>query len=399
MTEKAIPTKKELSPNYLKIGVLSIAHMFNDFYGNYLPQMLPFLAITMTGFNATKATILTAAFTITSSLVQPLFGLWLDRHAKRWLVYVGTLWMAIMFSVTGLVDNYVVLVVLAALAGMGTAVFHPQASTMVNVLSGDHKGVLMSVFVTAGNLGFAISPLLLIPLFENFGLQATPVTVIPGVLVAFFLFLFAPRNELLKGNPARLSTVMKSLKDVKGELLAIVGVIAIRTMAYTAILTLLPLYFQSENLDTTVAGHLVAIMLACGAIGGLIGGFLSDRFGRKPLIVGSLLLATPLFLGFLFTQGVLSVVLLALGGTALLSSFSVTVVAAQEAIPGSKALAAGISLGFANGIGGLGAIAMGGIADAQGLPVAMTVIFVLPIIAGFLGLFMKNKPSDAALRG
>lgn len=382
----------------LKIGVLALAHMLNDFYANYLPQMIPFLAISMTGFNATKATVLTAAFTITSSLVQPVFGFWLDRHGKRWLVYVGTLWMAVMLSVTGLTDSYIVLVTLAALAGMGTAVFHPQASAMVNALSGFHKGIMMSVFVTAGNLGFALSPLLLIPLFQNFGLQATPVTVIPGVVAAVFLFAFAPRTALLKNNPTPFSTVLKSVNEARGELLAIVGVIGIRSAAYTAVLTLLPLYFQSENMDTTIAGHLVAIMLACGAIGGLIGGFLSDRFGRKPLIVGSLLLATPLFLGFLFTQGVASVVFLALGGTMLLSSFSVTVVAAQEAIPNSKALASGISLGFANGLGGLGAIALGGIADVYGLAAALIIVFLLPLVAAGCGMFMKNKPSDASLR-
>ena len=395
----SVPVKAEgTESRSLKIGVLSLAHMFNDFYANYLPQMIPFLAISMTGFNATKATVLTATFTITSSLVQPIFGFWLDRHGKRWLVYVGTLWMAVMLSFTGLTDSYAVLVVLAALAGMGTAVFHPQASAMVNALSGFHKGIMMSVFVTAGNLGFALSPLLLIPLFQNFGLQATPVTVIPGVLAAVFLFIFAPRTALSKNNPTPLSKILKSVNEARSELFAIVGVIGIRSAAYTAVLTLLPLYFQSESVDITIAGYLVAIMLACGAVGGLVGGFLSDQFGRKPLIVGSLFLATPLFLGFLFTQGIAGVVFLALGGTMLLSSFSVTVVAAQEAIPNSKALASGISLGFANGLGGLGAIALGGVADIYGLTAALIIVFSLPLAAAACGMFMKSKPSDASLR-
>jgi len=398
MNNNPVASAEKEESRFLKVGVLSLAHMLNDFYANYLPQMIPFLAITMTGFNATKATVLTAAFTITSSLVQPIFGLWLDRHGKRWLVYVGTLWMAIMLSMTGLTDSYPMLVVLAALAGMGTAVFHPQASSMVNSLSSFHKGIMMSVFVTAGNLGFALSPLLLIPLFQSFGLQATPITIIPGALAALLLFVFAPRTKVVKNAPTSLSAVLKSVNEVRGELLAIVGVIGIRSAAYTAVLTLLPLYFQSENMDTTIAGHLVAIMLACGAIGGLIGGFLSDRFGRKPLIVSSLLLTAPLFLGFLFTQGIASVIFLALGGTMLLSSFSVTVVAAQEAIPNSKALASGISLGFANGVGGLGAIALGGVADAWGLETALIVVFLLPLAAALCGLFMKNRPSDASLR-
>ncbi|KZL92649.1 fosmidomycin resistance protein [Clostridium magnum DSM 2767] len=103
---------------------------------------------------------------------------------KRWLAYIGTLWMATMLSLTGLVHNYSLLVVLASLAGLGTAVFHPQASTMVNVLSRDRKAVLLSVFVAFGNFGFALSPLLLVPLLQAYGLKVTVVMVIPGIIVS-----------------------------------------------------------------------------------------------------------------------------------------------------------------------------------------------------------------------
>src|SRR5665648_466909 len=94
---------KNTEIEYTKIGVLSIAHMLNDLYSNYLPQMLPFLIVLTPNFTATRAAILVSAFTVTSSLVQPLFGFFLDRQGKRWLVHVGTLWMAIMLSLTGLV--------------------------------------------------------------------------------------------------------------------------------------------------------------------------------------------------------------------------------------------------------------------------------------------------------
>ncbi|HVJ50578.1 MFS transporter [Desulfitobacterium sp.] len=383
---------------YSKIGVLSFAHMLNDLYSNYLPQMLPFLIALTPGFTATRAAILVSAFTITSSLVQPLFGFFLDRQGKRWLVHVGTLWMAIMLSLTGLVQNYALLVLLAALAGLGTAAFHPQASTMVNVLSGDHKAVLLSGFVAFGNFGFALSPLLLVPLFQTYGLHATVVTVIPGIIVAVLLLFFAPRDNVLKGANTPLSVVINSLKSASKELGAIVGVIAIRSLAYTGMLTLLPLYFKSQDLSNIAASHLVTIMLATGAIGGVIGGFISDYFGRKRLIIGSLLISTPLFFGFFLTQGVLSTIFLALAGAALLSSFSVTIVAAQEAIPNNKALASGLTMGFAGGLGGLAVIFMGRIADIWGISAAITVIFLLPLLAGLVGLFMKSHPAARSER-
>ena len=129
----------ETRARYSEIGVLTVSHMLNDFYSNYLPQMLPFLIVAIPGFTVTKAAILTAAFSITSSLVQPIFGYLVDNTGRRWLVHVGTLWMAVMLSLTGVVGNYWLLVVLASLAGMGTAAFHPQASSMMNVLSGKYN--------------------------------------------------------------------------------------------------------------------------------------------------------------------------------------------------------------------------------------------------------------------
>ena len=175
--------------------------------------------------------------------------------------------------------------------------------------------------------------------------------------------------------------------------------IAVRSLCYTGLLTMLPLYFKSENISNVSASHLVTIMLLAGAFGGVLGGFLSDRYGRKKLIVISLLLATPLFFGFLVTQGFLSTLLLALAGAALLANFSVTVVAAQEAIPANKALAAGITMGFAGGLGALAVIPIGNIADAFGLSTAIYILFSLPILAGIVGLFMKSRPAERQLRG
>ena len=299
---------------------------------------------------------------------------------------------------TGLVHSYILLVLLAGLAGLGTAAFHPQASTMVNVLSGEHKAVLLSAFVAFGNMGFALSPLLLVPLFQTYGLKASVVTVIPGVIVAVLLLFFAPKNSLLTGSNTPLPVVIASLKAASRELGAIIGVIAIRSLAYTGLLTLLPLYFRSENLSNITASHLVTIMLASGAIGGVAGGYISDQYGRKRLIVGSLIVATPLFYGFINTNGILSTIFLALAGAALLSSFSVTVVAAQEAIPDNKALAAGLTMGLAGGLGGFAVIFLGRIADIWGLPQAISVIFLLPIIAGLIGLFMKSRPTARSKR-
>lgn len=381
------------------LAVLSISHMFNDMYSNFLPQMLPFLVVVMPGFGATQAAVLVSVFTMASSFAQPAFGLLFDGHGRRWIFNLGTVWMAVLLSLTGIAHgSYPVLVILAALAGLGTAAFHPRASSLVNITAGDRKAVLLSAFVAFGNIGFALGPLVLIPFFQAYGLRAATYAVIPGLIVGLLLLFLAPRSELSAGAPPRISEVVASLKSAAGELGVLITLIAIRSVAYTGMLALLPLYFKSRQLSDTATSHLLTIMLASGAMGGIIGGLISDRYGRKQLIVGSLVAATPLFFGFMLTHGALSMVLLGFAGAALMSNFSVTVVAAQEVIPGNKALAAGLSMGFAGGLGALAVILVGGLADVAGVATAIHLLFLLPLVAGLLGLLMKNRSADRTRR-
>ena len=135
-------------------------------------------------------------------------------------------------------------------------------------------------------------------------------------------------------------------------------------------------------------------MLFTGAVGGILGGFISDRYGRKRLIVGSLVLCVPFFFGFFpYTRNFEHRFACFGRPQCLLSSFSVTVIAAQEAIPDNKALAAGLTMGFANGLGAFFVIPFGKIADVWGYPFAIQIVFLLPLVAGIVALFMKSRPA------
>jgi len=264
---------------------------------------------------------------------------------------------------------------------------------MVNILSGDNKALVLSGFVAAGTIGYALSPVILVPLFQAFGLGITPYTVIPGILVTVMMLFSMPNEQVMIPSGISLSDVFSSIRPALKELLAIVSVIAIRSLAVTGLITFLPLYFKSQGLSNITIGYLITAVLFSGVLGGIAGGYISDRFGRKPLIVTSLAISTPLFLAFLFTHGILSMAFLLLAGAAMLSSMSVTIVAAQEAIPQNKAFAAGLSMGFAGGIGGLAVILIGYFADAYGLGFAMIAISILPLFSGILALTMKSRPA------
>ncbi len=380
------------------LAVVSIGHTLNDLYSNFLPQLLPFLLVLLPGFTATQAAVLVASFNISSSLFQPIFGYIVDGRGQTWLIYVGTLWMASFLCLTGLVNGYPPMVALAAIAGLGTAAFHPPASALVHGLSARYKAVYQSAFVAFGNFGFALAPLMLIPLFQAFGLKATALLVIPGILAASILFFALPRQTRSSKEAASLRVVWRAIRKSARELAVILGIISVRSAAYTGLLALLPLYFHGRGVSNLAGSRMLTLMLFTGAFGGITGGFISDRWGRKPLIVGSLLLSTPLFLGFLASHGSMSLVFLALAGAALLSSFSVTTVAAQEAIPEHKAMAAGLSLGFANGLGALAVILVGRIGDIWGLGTALVVLASLPFAAGLVGLFLGNPAAYAAAK-
>lgn len=372
------------------VSVLFLAHFINDMYTNFLPQLIAVLIAASTLSVGAGATLV-AAFTITSSIVQPIFGYLIDQKGQRWLLFVGTIWMSLLLGATGYITNYWVLLLLSALAGMGTSAFHPQAASMVGETSVKNKGLTMSFFIAMGNIGLAVSPLILLPFFHKYGVHHTWVIVIPGALAALLLYIFAPRIKAKKVNQQKLGHVLKEFKKSSSELIKLMLVVALRSLVHTGLMTLLPIYFLSKKFSPESTGYLMFATLAAGAVGGIIGGYISDRFGRKPLIVGSLILASAFFYGFLYTNGSISIILLAIGGMALLSSFSVTVVVAQEIIPENKALASGLSLGFAIGIGGLAVSFIGKYANHFGVASAIHLIFIIPLLAGLLGISLKSS--------
>lgn len=383
---------KQKGVHYGTITVLSIAHLINDAYSNFLPQFLPFL-IAMAGLSYAKATFLISVFTVSSSIVQPLIGYFIDKKGKSWLLYIGTLWMTVFLSGMGFTANYWLMVILAGFAGMGTAIFHPQASSLMGQISGQRKGFMMSVFMATGNLGFALSPLIFIPLLNSIGPKGTIYLLFPGVIIALFLLKFAKvpaTSEVInQGN----ANPLKALADAGRELIKLITVIVIRSVVYTGLIALLPNYFKIKNVSVLVSANLMFLMLFAGAIGGMSGGWLSDRIGRKSVTVVSLLLSIPAFFIFFYTGGFLSYIMLALGGAFLMGSFSVTVVAAQEIIPANRGLASGISMGFSIGLGGLALTLVGWFADVYGLSKAIQLLFMLPGVAALIGLFMKERPA------
>jgi FSR family fosmidomycin resistance protein-like MFS transporter len=393
----AVEVEKPKSPfDAFRICILALGHLVNDSYSNLVPPLLPMLKAAYDLSYAASGMLMTV-YTITSSIVQPVFGYYADKHGRRWLVAVSTAWVAFFMSLIGLISylgldrsgSYTVLLALIGLAGFGSASYHPQASMMVPRISGEHKGFGVSLFSAGGNLGYAVMPLLVVPVVALWGLPGTIVFLIPGFAMMLLLYRYAPEAPST-GAHLRLEELSRDIRSVIKPLMAVTGVVCMRAWIFFGLITFLPLYFAFRNESPTTASIHLFILLLFGAIGGLIGGATSDRYGRKFVIVASLAITGPLMYLALSTNGYLEWVLTAIAGMALLASFSPAVLIAQDLIPKNQGMASGIILGLAIGIGGLGVSLTGAFADVYGITAAVYSLVLIPVIGMLIALLIPG---------
>jgi MFS transporter, FSR family, fosmidomycin resistance protein len=382
-----------------------MGHLVNDSYSNIVPPLLPMMKEAYNLSYAASGAIMTV-YTITSSVIQPVFGYYADKHGKRWLVAISVAWIAFFMSLIGAVSylgldssgSYIAILVLIGMAGFGSSAYHPQASTMVPKISGDNKGFGVSIFSAGGNLGYAIMPLLVVPVTAIWGLKGTLVFMIPGFIMTLLLFKYAPEVPIASSR-VKLSDIIGDILSVAKPLASVVGVVCMRAWLFFGLITFLPLYLAFNHQSASTASMHLFILLLFGAIGGLMGGWLSDKYGRKTVIVWSMLACAPLLYMALSTQGYLAWALTAVAGMTMLASFSPAILIAQDLIPKNQGMASGIILGLAMGIGGLGIALTGAIADSAGITAGTFSLVVLPFI-GFLlaltlpGALLPHKKSE-----
>ncbi len=372
----------------LPISLAVISHTVVDASLNTLPVILPLL---MDRFHLSYSQVGVAAAlsNISSSMMQPAFGWVSDRWSTRWFMWAGIAWTTILMGCVGLVPNYVALLLVIFLTGMGTAAFHPIASMAVALASGTQRGLGMSFFSAGGNVGFAVGPVLAAWLVARFGLEGTAAVMAPGLLMA--AVVYASRETFGAQTAASRGAATAADSPIPwGRLTTLCAVITLRSWGYSGLITFIPLLLHEQGVSLQVAGWLLFVFLFSGALGGLLGGHLSDRLGRHVVIATSLLAFPGLMALALAFPGPLQWVFLAVAGATLLASFSVTVVFAQELLPRRLGLASGLTLGLAFGAGGVGVGLSGLLADSVGLRASVWILLALPGIAGVLALMLTS---------
>jgi MFS transporter, FSR family, fosmidomycin resistance protein len=379
------------------MSVLSAGHLFTDLNQGAVAALLPFL-VAERGLSLAAAGTLVLAATVSSSVVQPLFGIFSDNRPLPALMPLGVLSAGIGMAVVGVSPSYPLILLCVVLSGIGVAAFHPEAARFANYVSGARRARGMSFFSVGGNAGFALGPVLATPLVLAFGLPGTLFLGLPAAVMAAVLFLEAPRMLSFKPEEAengREESVQAT--EHWGPFARMVGLVTVRSFVYFGLVAFVATYYERVLGTSAAFGNTaLTVMLSSGAVGTLVMGPLADNFGRRLVVGASMLLLPPLIYGFTLTGPFLGMALLALVGALTVGTFGVTVVMGQEYLPGRIGLAAGITMGLSIGLGGLGAPVLGFLADNAGLSVTMLVIAALPVIGLVLALTLPSKISETS---
>jgi FSR family fosmidomycin resistance protein-like MFS transporter len=374
--------------------LLSSGHLATDFANGALPALLPYFKERF-GLSYTFAALLVLASTASSSVIQPLFGLWSDRHGALWLAPTGIALGGAGIALAADAGSYWLVFGLVVVSGLGVAAFHPEGSKFAAYTSGRRRASGMAAFSVGGNIGYALGPVVAGALVGAFGLRGGLLLVLPCAAAAAtfvrarrYLGSFAP-GAARAGAPHP-----EHMQSSPRALTLLLAAIALRSLAWFGLITFVPLWEVSLGHSKSDGSHLLALMLAVGAAGTLVAGPAADRFGRRPVLLTSMFATPPLISGFILLGGVGGAVCLALVGAFVIGTFGVTMVMSQEYLPNRIGMASGLSIGFAIGLGGIGAVILGAIADAVDLRTALWTAAAASLLAAVLA---TRLPSPARL--
>jgi len=374
------------------LGAIGLSHFMNDMLQSLIPAIYPLLKDSL-ALNFTQIGLITLTYQTTASLLQPAVGIYTDSHPQPYSLCFGMGSTLIGLLVLALAPGFTMLLVAVAMVGMGSSVFHPESSRVARMASGGKYGLAQSIFQVGGNAGTAMGPLLAALIVIRQGRQS----IAWFALVALFAMIvlwkvggwykrrLAEEKKSDKGDGSVKRPVRNAIRP-----LMILLILIFSKFFYMASLNSYYIFYLISKFQLSVKSaqiHLF-VFLAGVALGTILGGHAGDRFGRKRVILLSILGVAPFTLVLpyanLFWTGPLTFVI----GLILSSAFPAILVYAQELFPGKVGMVSGMFFGMAFGMAGIGAAVLGKFADAQGIDAVYRICSFLPL----LGLFAVFLP-------
>jgi FSR family fosmidomycin resistance protein-like MFS transporter len=367
------------------MATLSSGHFATDFANGTLPALLPFL-VTKFSLSYTEVGLVMLASTVSSAVVQPLFGLWSDRRGAIWLLPAGLVAGGIGMGLAAAAPTYALVLLLVTISGLGTAAYHPEGSKFAAYVSGQRRASGMSLFSVGGNVGFALGPIVATALVLELGLEGGLLIAVLPLAAAALLVVATP--YLSRFAPERRAETAAAGEDRPGAITILLTIVALRSVTWFGLLVFVPLWEVSQGNSASYGNHVLAAMLLVGSAGTLVAGPIADRVGRRPVLTASVVAVGPLVLVYLLVGGLVGAAALTLVGACVISTFGVTMVMSQEYLPRHIGLASGLSIGLAIGLGGVASLGLGALADSIDLETALYVCAAAPFVASALCLVL-----------
>jgi FSR family fosmidomycin resistance protein-like MFS transporter len=372
------------------IIAISVCHMLNDMMQSLLPAIYPNLKAQF-GLTFVQVGLVTFSYQVTASLLQPIVGIYSDKRPTPLALPGGTLFSLAGLTVLSVAHTYALLLVGAMLLGVGSSIFHPESSRVARMAAGPRHGLAQSLFQVGGNLGSALGPLAAAIFVVRYGQSMLGGFALLSLLSAAILWnvsVWYKHHGLMRlrtAGPGHLGALQLAPGQARAGIVVLL-ILVFSKYVYLASLTSYYTFYLIHRFHVSVQNaqlHLF-VFLASVALGTVIGGPIGDRFGRRYVIWFSILGAAPFALmlptATLAWTGPLTVVI----GLILASAFPAIVVFAQDLVPGKVGMISGLFFGFSFGMAGIGAAALGWMADKTSIETVYRICSFLPLI-GLLG--------------
>lgn len=394
-------THKQATTVFSILLLVSLGHFLNDTMQAVIPAIYP---VIKENFNLSfsQIGIITLCFQMTSSIIQPFIGRYADKHPRPFSLSIAMIFTLIGLTMLCYANNFYTILISVCIIGMGSSIFHPEASRVAQMASGGKRGLAQSIFQVGGNAGTAAGPLLAALIIIPFGQTAIGFFDILAI-VAFFIFIrigFWYKRRIEEFGRSKKPTFIKTHSLTEGQVkktLFLLLFLMFSKNFFSVSMTNYFTFYLINKYDVSIYHSqmaLFAYLSACAA-GIIAGGFLTDKFGRKLVILGSIFGAAPFTVIMPYVNSVyLCLTLAMLIGIIISSAFSAILVYATDLMPDKVGMIAGLFFGFAFGLGGIGSAFFGALADYTSIDFVFKLSTLLPLM-GIFALKLPNISSKA----